>query len=337
MKQVQLQTYDLIRLINNSGIEYCVIKGIVMQSYYNQPHYRYMGDLDIWVQMRDMDRTLDIFKNVGYILTHLEGQHKHAVLKKQNAVNIEVHFGLVEPWSIYQHKKINEEYWKQREEILIDGLKVVSLNLKTHYRYLILHLVAHMCFSGFGIKQLLDLVLLVNSNRIDPMDFLDYFDSLGYGVFYRNIIAVCVEYLGMKLDYKLYFEVDFYVINDLLENIIRSGSFGNHSEELRLETTAHYRLNTWYKEKKLPLWWYSLFPCKDELGFRYSYAKKNIILLPIAWSHRFFRGFIKRNISLSGKISYLTASCKQDDRDYLLKKLELEIPNTTIGRSKSIV
>ncbi len=324
MQQKNAEALMIIEKLNNSCIDYCVIKGIILQSYYKKPHYRYMGDLDIWVQESNIDQVVEVLKSNGYIVTHQESQDKHIVMDKSNSLRIEIHFQLVEPWSINAYKEINDQYWLNRCTKKIGEVSVPTLEIKYHYKYLIFHKVAHICFSGFGIKQLLDLVVIVNSKDVNPVEHLDYFDDLGYGVFYRYLIVFCVKYLDMNFELDDNFEYDEEILERLFESIIKSGAFGNHSESIRRVRDKRYKYKTYYKNKFMPLWWYSLFPIRAELGPRYSYAKNNILLLPIAWIHRLIRGANKENITFRSKVNYIVKKENINERDELLGLLGID-------------
>jgi len=324
IKNMQKKALAIISILNEKNIDYCVLKGIALMSYYERSYHRHMSDLDLWVRKECLDSVITVLGEQGYEITHKEGQEKHIVMERLNSIKVEIHFELVEPWSIGSYHQINDEYWEKRTSMMIEGIEVPILGLESHYRYLIFHMLAHFCYSGFGIKQLIDLVMIVNSGEIDPNNHVEYFNSLGYGVFYQYLIVLCAKYLGMDTGDCIDYDIDESTLERLVSTIIESGAFGNHSEEMKRKTTKHYRIKTYYSNKLMPLWWYSIFPIKEELGIKYFYAQKHSLLLPIAWCHRLIQGFFKNDITFKEKVDYFLKYEKLDEKEDLLASLGIK-------------
>jgi len=321
----QKEALKIVQLFNTTNIDYCIIKGIALMNYYVYPYFRHMGDIDIWVKLENVDKVVALLDKEGYTRNDSEEQSKHITLNKSNSLTIEVHFELLDPWSFREHTKLMEEFWQCRASVVVNNQIISTLRPDAHFKYLILHKIAHIRYSGFGVKQLMDLVAIVNSKIVRPEDFVEYFNNLGFGVFYKSVVVICQKYAGMKItDLQEFVDFDDVVLDQLFDFIIESGAFGNHSEKIRIERDKRFMIKTADKTKIFPQFIYSILPPIRRLGSRYSYAKKYPVLLPIAWIHRILIAISRSDISFVGKASYLVKAENSDRKDAMLKSLELD-------------
>ena len=108
----------------------------------------------------------------------------------------------------------------------------------------------------------------------------------------------------------------------LEEHIAEVGIFGNGSEKLRIE--KHYdKYKTAVKNNnKMKIFLFSIFPNKKLLNGYYQYAIDNKLLLPVAWTHRFFRLLFNNKVKIREKLFFFTRDDDYiSDKDFMLKSL----------------
>ena len=67
-----------------------------------------------------------------------------------------------------------------------------------------------------------------------------------------------------------------------------------------------------------------LFPPISQMSDKYNYAKKFIILAPIAWIHHLIEGVLNKDYSFGSKMKVATSTVSvANKRNKLLKELEL--------------
>ena len=165
-----------------------------------------------------------------------------------------------------------------------------------HLFYLICHSFKHFLHSGFGIRQVCDIILFANEygDAIDWEKVLRQCREIHADLFAAALFAIGEKYLTFdpeKAHYPKVWQEISVDETDMLMDLLDSGIYGNanmsrkHSSNMTLDAVAADKNGKKAGNTVLK----SLFPSAKKLEGRYPYLKKHPILLPIAWTDRILK------------------------------------------------
>ena len=265
----------LYRYLRESGICPLVVKGIVCRNIYPNPDYRISGDEDLLIRPEDF-----IYLDAGSL------------------IYIELHKSLFPPES-EAYGDLNRFFANVHEDaidIRIDGTDIRTMGYTDHLFYLICHSFKHFLHSGFGIRQVCDIILFANEygDAIDWEKVLRQCREIHADLFAAALFAIGEKYLTFDPE-KAHYPKAWREISvdetDMLMDLLDSGIYGNanmsrkHSSNMTLDAVAADKNGKKAGNTVLK----SLFPSAKKLEGRYPYLKKHPILLPIAWTDRILK------------------------------------------------
>lgn len=302
---LQLQHIDQISIVLNQfktdDIPVIALKGLVLRNYYPSPELRTMGDADILVKKEDLARSKNLLKSLGYSVGEKLDRHisfHHKILKSYPS--IELHWLLNKDEITNQNMSFTNSVWENAIETKINSFTVLTLSPEDQIVHLLLHSVQHIMSTGFGLRQLCDLVLFIEGNEtsIEWEHIIAKANQYGIHKFAVAILSACNKLFDMEIPAAFYNPCEEPYIDLLIDDIINAGVYGRRYES-RVTST---RINKYIEANDLESQEFKtrglniirfLFPTPKKLGIQYTYAKKLPILLPIAWVHRGFHN-IKR-------------------------------------------
>ena len=162
-----------------------------------------------------------------------------------------------------------------------------------HLLYLICHAFKHFIFSGFGIRQVCDIVMFANAYgaQIDWQWLFSQCEAIRANVFAATLFKIGKNHLNFDEEKSCYPKEWFAAAPDemnLLLELLESGIYGGatmsrkHSSTMTLEAVKSEREGKKNSHGVAA----SLFPKAKSLEGRYQYLKKHPYLLPVAWSER---------------------------------------------------
>lgn len=190
---------DLVELLEGHGIDYVVVKGQAVASYYIQPSLRQAGDIDYYCGAKDFEHSLQVLKEKWGIDVGANGSLKH-IHYDCHEVTYEGHFSLM---SFYDKKKNN--YWNQLLDkdkgacVAVDGTHVKTLSPTLHVLYVFLHLYDHLMELGIGLRQFCDWAVMLHACQkdIDHQALQRHLKELGIEKAYRACGSILIDYLGL--------------------------------------------------------------------------------------------------------------------------------------------
>lgn len=316
---------------NKADIPVIVLKGLVVRDYYPMPDLRTMCDADVLVHEEDLDKVSALIISLGYTKSKEKDDHgAHLVFYKGSTV-FEVHWTLINDRFFKGDKSFEDKLWDDVMEVNVGGVKALSLGLEDLAVHLCTHMAVHLAYSGFGVRQLTDLVVLVEKkgSEINWTSFIEKTKECGVYRFAMAIFAICNRLFDMEIPEAIKKEKklkDKY-IEMLIEDIFASGVYGKKDKERVFaaefafdqgEGAADGTSSIIKKFFKL------LFPPVSSMSDKYSYAKKHKIFAPIAWIHHLFEGIVNKEYSFSSKVKMAISTVSvANKRNRLLKELEL--------------
>lgn len=324
------QVGKIFEIFNENKIDVIALKGLVVRKLYPKAEFRTMGDADILVHEEDLDRIKQLLINEGYELKEGADNHgAHLAFTHKNFWPIEVHWTLVNDDYFLVDKKFEKDLWNSAIEIDIGKSKVLTLCNEDLALHLCLHMGVHIIFGGFGLRQLCDLVLLVEKEG-ESMDwnlFVSKAKECGAESFTLAIFKCCNKLFNMEVPVEIDLissNINEEVVNKLTETIFYSGVFGKKDAAIALSTGFSRNKNG--EEDKSPekKYFEMLFPKIENMSEKYDYAKRNKILIPIAWAHHLGAGALNKNFSIGNKIKFISKGIKiSKKKRKLLEDLEL--------------
>lgn len=310
MEQVFLQIrknqefLQLYRELSGKGLEPIVVKGAIVRSLYPNSDNRISGDEDFYIPAGTYNQYKDALAEchmtlAGWDAEKEESNHEVSYIHESGALKIEIHKDLFDS-RLSAYSGMNDLFQDAFERSIlvdIDGQPVRTMNHTDHMIFLVLHAFKHFVTSGFGIRQVCDMVVYGNhwGREIEWEELLDKCRSIHADQFAAAIFDIGRRYLGFDWEKSGYpelwqkIEVDS---EDLLNDLIDAGIFGasdmsrKHSSNITLnavtadkkgQKASTGRIQSAVKAVCLPV---------DKMSDRYPYLKKMPFLLPVAWIQR---------------------------------------------------
>lgn len=292
-----LKTHEFLQLIHKmreAGCEPIVVKGLVCRNLYPQPDLRPSSDEDILIpedQFADCCRVLREFGMDTDIPEDKWPEYFEVTFqKKDSPLYLEVHKRLFSPQSeAYGHWNC---FFENAWECAIRDAEVLTLSDTDHLFYLLCHAFKHFIHSGFGIRQVCDIVLYANKKgqSVDWKQVYDNCCKIRAEYFATALFRIGERYLGfdpVKAGYPAFWHELPAEETDMLMDLLSAGVYGSatksrvHSSNLTLNAVSADRQGRRGKGLKT-----SLFPSAQDLSGRYPYLEKRPWLLPVAWTGR---------------------------------------------------
>lgn len=285
----------LYRIIRDSGISPLVLKGIVLRNLYQQSDYRASGDEDILVKKEDFFTLDKILVSQGFLRNLGENplsEHEITYSSPRYRLNIEVHLSLFPADSeAYGHLNSNfSDVFENSVTETIQGVEIATLSPTHHMLYLICHALKHFLHSGFGIRQVSDMVLFSEhyGSEIDWNSIISCSKENNFYVFWMNLFEIGEKNLGFSWERsclekpkKFHFDTEP-LLNDLLDG----GVYGKSSEN-RVHS-SNMTLQAFSGEKSKNSLFSSLFPSYSYMKVKYPILEHRRYLLPFMWVRRIF-------------------------------------------------
>lgn len=281
----QLYERDIIiEKLTKAGIDICPLKGCIIKELYPSQDMRTMADLDILMDSNKADLVKKVFKEMGYVLDHID-EEGHDVYKKKPVMNVEMHHYLV-PLDILQ-KEILQYYEKQWERLIPDknNKHFYHMTKEDFYIYHIAHMVKHYKLGGTGIRSFMDIYIYKKQ----------YKDILNWKYIYDELDKMKIKKLAITFEKVVEAWFQDGIIDDEIEQIttyiITSGTYGTleRSHKAVVQNKLKKSNNTFiYAITRI-------FPNMKTMKRSYVILYKFPIALPFCWLHRGIRALIRKD------------------------------------------
>ena len=295
-----LMLYDKMR---QNGFTPLVVKGIVCRDLYPNPDLRISGDEDLLIPREQFARMDEFLLKEGFVRENLdEGKEYQEVGYHHlgNGLYLEMHMDLFAKESgAYGHlNDLFTEAFDTSVIVNIQGTDVHTLNPQLHFLYLLCHSLKHFLHSGFGVRQVCDMLLFAQhyASDIHWTELIKLLRENQMYDFSMNLMNIGVEHFGFTWDDIAVPKPDDVEFDSLplLNDMLDGGIYGK-SDADRVHS-ANITLNAAENEKASAASGIlaSLFPDKDYIQTHYPYTKKWKILLPVGYVHRIGAYLLKR-------------------------------------------
>lgn len=316
---------------SKENVPVIVLKGLVVREYYPQPEQRSMSDADIFVKAKDINKSKKILIDLGYTEIDAEASH-HIKYIKSGYPMIELHWHVMKRDGFSNELDLFEDdIWDRTIEVKVKGAKVLSLGYEDLALHLCMHMAAHLAASGFGVRQIADLVLLVEKkgHLIDWTLFINKAEEFGFKKFIIIMFKICNILFSMDIpkEMAVYKIDDEEMFESLISTIFDGGVYGKKDMASNFANQVAFN----YKGKDsnatigaIRRYFRFIFPSIETMSDKYSYARKIRILTPIAWIHHLFSGIFRKEYNFTDKIRFLTKGAKESvEKNKILSWMEL--------------
>ena len=172
-QQFEYAISDFADLMKKHQIPYVVFKGMAVALFYPSPYSRTMGDVDFYIPASDFDKAVGIIESELKVTIEKDEIDKHFCFD-YHGIRFEMHYQ-IETFGNAKHQK----YFNR----LIDKLLASTSSFKAKDKDVVIlppigdlvvvfkHWFNHLLIEGVGLRQTLDLLVLLNAYQ-DKIDFL---------------------------------------------------------------------------------------------------------------------------------------------------------------------
>ncbi len=293
-RRTVLQSYRLLfltkqvsELLERNNIPFAVLKGIATASFYKTPELRKSGDVDLLLLREEDEKKAEtLLSEAGFIVSSEQHANHHTVFVSPDGIDVEVHTMLAEPFA---YKKINMAMEAQmplcREHVIKTdsmGVEIPVLDKPFHAYELLLHMLQHFVYAGFGLKLLCDWVILWNYDWLEEEKQLykQLVEESEISKFAEAVTAVCSKYLGLnKANYA--WEYEDSMADVMLREVLDAEDMG-WSASSRMVMMSGTGLWAYVKE------------FHHQMHLNFPKAGKCFLLWPVLWVITLVR-FLKNN------------------------------------------
>lgn len=298
------RTSEFLKLyeeMKKEGLAPLVVKGILCRNMYPKPDYRPSGDEDLLIEKQDFWKMDAFLIEKGFLRKEsakeledtMDTLHEVGYWNEQTGLYLEIHVSLFseEAGAYRRYNDLFRDVSENRTTFLVGEWEINTLSPTYHFLYLLCHSAKHFLHSGFGVRQLVDLILFAEQYgaQIDWQEVIEKTKEVHIYVFMIHLLAIGVKYFDFDVE-KAQWPSNTQKIDaamdseDLLEDLLQGGVFGASTKE-RLHS-ANITLSAAEHPKKDIKVWTSLFPNRNYIEQQYAYVKEHPWLLPIGWIHR---------------------------------------------------
>ena len=308
VQMVMLQTQktsEFLRLyekLRAAGVKLCIVKGIICRNIYPNPDYRISGDEDILIPAEQFPLCHEAMLAYGMTLSEPEQDinevYEVPYGKQGSPIYIELHKSLFPPESeaYGDLNRFFEGVTERLIEVPVQGSMISTMDYTDHLFYLICHAFKHFLHSGFGVRQVCDIILFANAygDEIDWARIVKNCREIRAELFAVALFKIGEKYLSFDADKACYpavwreLDVDeSAMLNDLLDSGIYGGAnmSRKHSSNITLNAVSAQKQGKKSGNHVLK----TVFPPAKALEGRFPYLKEHPYLLPVAWANRLMR------------------------------------------------
>lgn len=280
--------FDIIGKINSAGVQPVVVKGLSCRRLYPMPDHRPSGDEDIWLSGDEAECCARVLEENGFSLKADGDSFVKSYVSAESGLVIELHtrlFGTEEPFAGMQ--RCLDGALQRAVVREVRGVEYRELEPTDGFAYLVLHALKHFVFSGFGVRQICDIVLYARENcrDVDWARLEGLLSGLRAVDFTAALFDIGERSLGVRVERPVWLCGEPGNGDALLKDALSAGIYGKssasrlHSSHITLGAVSGRRDGGIVS---------GLFPSAERLKPRYPVLERYPMLLPAVWAARLF-------------------------------------------------
>lgn len=256
----------VIQQLEEKGIWYLPLKGIILKSYYPEPYLREMADNDILINPDKADEVRKIMTSLGYEVLTYEAWH-HDNYTKKPFYHFEMHRLLIGEETL--HNIMMNYYLDMKRFLKKDSENSFGYHMSDEdfYVFMIAHEYKHYSSEGTGLRSLLDTYVYLKEKK-----------NMDWGYINREICKLGVEEFEKSnrvLAEKIFYEGDKDSLseeeNSTFKYLLQAGTYGNKGNLIKNEV---HELGVFrYLLRRI-------FPPMEAIHRCYPYFYRHKVLIP---------------------------------------------------------
>ena len=304
-----LKTEEFLELYTQwrqDGLKPLVVKGLICRQLYPMPDSRFSGDEDVFSgpdQFKACQRTM-LAAGLEPCGTGLD-TYEIPFRREGSPLYIELHRTLFPQNSdiFGDCNRFFDSAFDRVVEVDVQGVTLYTLSPTDHMLYLIVHAFKHFLHSGFGIRQVCDMILFANAYgaQVDWSYVRRKCRSIRAERFAAALFGIGEKYLAFSPE-QAGFPASWRDLDadpdPLLADLLRGGIYGSsdksrvHSSNMTLNAVAANKKGKKSGGNLLK----TVFPPAKNIENRFPYLRQMPFLLPAAWVSRIF-GYARESIT----------------------------------------
>lgn len=301
------QFLEICKELNENHIRVLVVKGLICRQLYPNPDLRFSSDEDLLVDTDSFLPTMELLRwkklqplrmpeDFWQRIHEFAGAEEIGFISWDKVTYIELHRRLFSE-SSEAYGSLNRYFDGIFENCIcmeVQGVKVYTPEPGLHLFYLICHALKHFLHSGFGIRQVCDIVMFANvyGKEIDWQQLFLQCGEIHAQKFAAALFRIGKNYLNFDEEgagYPTVWREIPVEETDLLLELFDSGIYGDSSMSRRHSSNMTLAAVEGRGEKSGNPVLKTLFPEAKKLEHQYNYLKKRPYLLPVAWGGRLLK------------------------------------------------
>ena len=287
---------ELFEKMQQAGLHPLVMKGLACRVLYPSPDSRPSSDEDLLVSPEEFSQAADFLKTQGFETTEknvdIDREFEIGFIRR-DGLYLELHKSPFSPQSsaLGEFNAFFTEATDEARCLTVEGKEISVMAPHDHMLYMLLHAYKHLIYSGFGVRQVCDIILWAEQygTEIDWKLLKRQCEQVRAWKFTLCLFGIAQEYLEFrpeKAAIPLEFLEEEVPYQDLLMDLLEGGVYGGKDQTRKHSSTVTLRTVESEREGRSYTILQTLFPEHKELAGRYSYLKRYPILLPVAWGQR---------------------------------------------------
>lgn len=301
--QQALRTEEFLQLeqrLSAAGVRPLVVKGMVCRSLYPKPDHRLSADEDLLCLAEEYAACQAVLEEFGLCAGQEDADgtaYEIPYRKPGSPLYLELHRSLFPPQSAAygDWNRFFEGALERAVRQTVPGGAVWTLCPDDHLFYLICHAFKHFLHSGFGVRQVCDILRMAETygGRLDWPQLRQRCAAIRAEKFTAAIFRIGERWLGFvparagcPADWQAMAVDELPMLEDLLAGGVYGGASlsRRHSSSITLEAVRADK-----QGRKAGGVLASAFPPAQALAEAYPYLKRRPYLLPAAWAQRLWR------------------------------------------------
>lgn len=276
----------LYKRLTEQGIEPLVFKGVVCRDAYLLSDWRVSTDEDIYVGRDQFMQFHAFMKEMGFQGSDPNFASEHETVYRKKDMFVEGHWEIFpqENSILKQVNALTDGILERAVHIKIEDTEILMMEPSDHMVFLLLHAMKHLALSGVGIRQICDIVQWDQRYEIDWEWVRTSMELFGGIRFTEAVLDAGSRYFGMRVP------EGWTMTNSqkLIEDSLEGGVFGHNSQERLHSASITFSDTEGHNNMGYNLL-RTIFPAREVMEIRYSWARKNPALLPVDWGVRILR------------------------------------------------
>lgn len=302
---------QILSFMENNGIWYAPLKGIILKELYPRYGMRQMADNDILYDATYCRELRRFMESRGY-KTMMFGRYNHDEYEKPPVYNFEMHTSLFSP---AHDNKLVQYYSDVKNKLLPDDINNYGYHFtdEDFYVYITAHSYKHFKGEGTGLRTLVDCYLYwQKKGDLLDLDYIDAeLDKLGIADYERMCRSLSNKLFSceQELDSDCFTGQE----REELNYFLYSGAYGTQSNNVKnkLQEIRSSREGTRFTKLKYCAG--RIFPSLEIIESVYPFFYRHKLLIPALWIFRLFKAVSVSRNKIKNEISVLNAECKGQD------------------------